>query len=81
MPARSSRQGSQPGKPRRKASRIIPAPAPAGKLPAWDVYKLAAKPKYVGRVQAKDEKEAVEKAIAEFGIPAHERFRIVARRD
>lgn len=53
----------------------------AGKTSDWVVYRFAAKPKYIGRVEAKDEKEALEKAFAEFDIPKHEWFKITVRRD
>jgi hypothetical protein len=51
------------------------------KAVAWAVYRFAAKPKYIGRVEARDEKEALEKAFAEFKIPQHERFKFTVRRD
>lgn len=51
-----------------------------GKTSGWAVYRFAAKPKYVGRVEAKDEKEAL-KACKEYNIPQHERFKIIVRRD
>jgi hypothetical protein len=47
----------------------------------WVVYRFAAKPKFVGTVEARDEKEALKKAFAEFNIPEHERFKITVRRD
>ena len=66
------------------ASRLTPVPRPA-KPPAkpvdWVVYRFAGKAKFVGRVEAKDEAEALEKAFAEFKIPPAERFRITVRRD
>jgi len=36
----------------------------------WTIYKLAAKPTWVGTVEAPDEATAIEKAAAEFRVPA-----------
>jgi hypothetical protein len=36
----------------------------------WTIYKLAAKQTWVGEVEATDEREAIEKAAAEFKQPA-----------
>jgi len=46
----------------------------------WLVYRLRKKAQLIGRVQAKDQKEALERAYAEFQIPEHERFRISVQR-
>ena len=47
----------------------------------WVVCKFAAKPKFVGRVEAKDETEALAKAFEAFDSPEAERFKITVRRD
>ena len=36
----------------------------------WAIYKIAKKQVWVGEVEAADEREAVEKAAAEFRVPA-----------
>lgn len=56
------------------------ARASAPKPVEWVVYRFAGKAKYIGRVEAKDEKE-LDKAFAEFKIAPAERFRITVRRD
>jgi hypothetical protein len=55
--------------------------AAAAKAVWWDVYKFAASPKFVGRVEAHDEAEALMKAFVDFGIPQHEQFRVTVRQD
>jgi membrane-bound lytic murein transglycosylase B len=36
----------------------------------WTIYKIAAKQTWVGTVEAADEAKAIEKAAAEFRVPA-----------
>lgn len=47
------------------------------KLTRWTIYKVAAKQTWVGEVEAVDERGAVEKAAAEFKVPA---FKLIAVR-
>jgi len=44
-----------------------PEPPP---LITWTIYKIAAKQSWVGTVEATDEASAIEKASAEFRLPA-----------
>lgn len=44
-------------------------PAPAKQI-IWDVYRVAAKARPVGTVEAADEREAIEKAAEQFKQPA-----------
>jgi hypothetical protein len=37
---------------------------------SWNVYKIASKAVWLGEVEAADEQAAVEKAAAEFKVPA-----------
>ena len=46
----------------------------------WAVYLLRKKAVLIGRVEAKDEKEALERACEEFKISAADRFRISVRK-
>jgi hypothetical protein len=39
-------------------------------MTSWTIYKLAAKRMWVGEVEATDESSAIEKAAAEFKVPA-----------
>jgi hypothetical protein len=39
----------------------------------WSIYKMAAKARHLGQVSAKDEKQAIERAIAEFGMREEDR--------
>lgn len=57
------------------------AASPAGKVVRWTIYKLGKKAKWLGYVEAASEREAIDKACAEFKIAEHERFRIAVRRD
>jgi len=43
---------------------------PPPQLIAWSIYKIAPKQTWVGTVEAPDETTAIEKAAAEFRIPA-----------
>jgi hypothetical protein len=45
----------------------------------WTIYKIAAKQTWVGTVEAPDEATAIEKAAAEFRVPAM-KLHAVARR-
>jgi hypothetical protein len=36
----------------------------------WSIYKIAAKQTWVGEVEAADEAAAIEKAAAEYKVPA-----------
>jgi hypothetical protein len=36
----------------------------------WDIYRAAAKARWIGAVEAADEREAIEKAAEEFKIDA-----------
>ncbi len=47
---------------------------------SWTVYHLAAKQKYVGTVNAPDEKTAIARVIAEYKVPPNERGRLMALR-
>jgi len=52
---------------------ILPGVAKAPETPKpiiWTIYKIAAKQTWVGTVEANDEAAAIEKAAAEFRIPA-----------
>jgi hypothetical protein len=40
------------------------------KLIGWSIYKIAAKQTWVGEVDAPDEAAAIEKAAAQFKVPA-----------
>ena len=44
----------------------------------WRISAIGAKSKYIGRVEAADEKSAIEKAIEEFNIDPARRFRLIA---
>jgi len=44
----------------------------------WRITMIAAKSKYVGRVEAADEQSAIEKAMQEFKISEAQRFKLVA---
>jgi len=46
------------------------APEPPPQPITWTVYKIAAKQTRIGTVEAPDESAAIEKAAAEFRIPA-----------
>lgn len=46
----------------------------------WNVYSLKRKAKWIGRVEAIDEKEALRKA-QELDVPAAEKFRLSVQRD
>ena len=45
-------------------------PEPPKPTTSWTVYKIAAKQTWIGTVEAPDEAEAIEKAAAEFKVPA-----------
>src|SRR5262249_22789650 len=45
-------------------------PEPPPQLIAWSIYKIAAKQVWLGTVEAPDEATAIEKASAEFRVPA-----------
>lgn len=55
-------------------------PPVASKDVEWVAYRLRKKAERLGRVEARSEAEAIEKACAEFEIPQHERFRISVQR-
>jgi hypothetical protein len=57
------------------AKKTEPPPQPI----TWTIYKIAAKQTWVGTVEAPDEATAIEKAAAEFRVPAT-RLHAVARR-
>ena len=57
------------------AKKPEPPPLPI----TWTIYKIAAKQTWVGTVEAPDEATAIEKAAAEFRVPAT-RLDAVARR-
>ena len=40
------------------------------KLTSWAIYKIAAKAVWMGEVEASDEATAIEKAAAEYKVPA-----------
>jgi hypothetical protein len=46
-------------------------PEPPSQLTAWSVYKIAKKAAWLGIVEAPDEQTAIEKAAAEFKVPAN----------
>ena len=52
------------------------------RLPVWRIFELRHKGRYIGSVLAADEKEAIDKAIEEFGVsePPRQR-RLVAQRE
>jgi hypothetical protein len=45
-------------------------PEPTTKPISWNVYKIASKAVWLGEVEAPDEAAAMEKAAAEFKVPA-----------
>jgi hypothetical protein len=53
-------------------------PEPPSQLTAWSVYKIAKKAAWLGIVEAPDERTAIEKAAAEFKVPAN-RLLVVRR--
>jgi hypothetical protein len=50
--------------------RMAKKPEPPPELTAWSVYKIAKKAAWLGIVEASDEAAAIEKASAEFKVPA-----------
>jgi hypothetical protein len=48
---------------------------------SWAVYLMRAKGTYLGHVEARDEAEAIDKAIKVFGIRPEEQSRIIVRRE
>jgi hypothetical protein len=46
-------------------------PEPPPQLTAWSVYKIAKKAAWLGTVEAPDDATAIEKAPAEFKVPAN----------
>ena len=55
------------------------APKAARGEAEWAVYMLRKRATLLGRVQAQDEKEALERGYEEFNIPA-DRFRVSVKR-
>lgn len=53
----------------------------AGPTSTWAVYRLRHKAELVGRVQATDEADAIEKAIEQFDIRPAFRARLMAKRE
>ena len=53
-------------------------PEPPPQLTAWSVYKIARKAVWLGIVEAPDKAAAIEKAAAEFKVPAN-RLLVVRR--
>jgi predicted chitinase len=50
--------------------------------PVWRIFEIRSKGRYIGFVFAASEKEAIEKAIEEFGITEpHRRGRLFAQRE
>jgi hypothetical protein len=44
----------------------------------WRISVIGAKSKYIGRVEARDEASAIDKAVEEFNIDPARRFRLIA---
>ena len=84
MPTRSRRPDSRPGLGSPRSSLISASPpAPYKARPGdveWAVFRLRHKAQLIGHVQAKDQKEALARAVEELKIPEHERFRISVQR-
>jgi hypothetical protein len=53
-------------------------PEPPPQLTAWSVYKIAKRAAWLGIVEAADKAAAIEKAAAEFKVPAN-RLLVVRR--
>jgi hypothetical protein len=49
--------------------------------PVWEIYRLAGKAMYVGRVRAPTAEKAVARAIDQFDIRPEHQSRVVARPD
>jgi hypothetical protein len=47
----------------------------------WAVYLMKAKPQWVGSVEARDEQEAMDKAMRDLNIREADRFRVSVRRE
>ena len=52
-----------------------------GIKPRWGVYALRKKAERISSVNAKDEKEALQRALKECEIPERERWRISVQRE
>ena len=48
---------------------------------SWSVHMMKAKLTYLGSVEARDEKEATDKAIRDLNIREADRFRISVKRE
>jgi hypothetical protein len=57
---------------------VAKKPESPQELTAWSVYKIAKKAPWLGIVEAWDEQAAIEKAAAEFKVPAN-RLLVVRR--
>jgi hypothetical protein len=53
----------------------------SGEFVAWSVYILRSKLSWIGSVEARDEKEAIDRAIEKLGVREADRFRISVRRE
>jgi hypothetical protein len=49
--------------------------------PRWGVYALRKKAERIGTVQARDEKDAIERALKEIELPKGSQFRISVQRE
>jgi hypothetical protein len=47
----------------------------------WAVYLMRAKGTYLGHVEARDQAEAIDKAVKVFGVRESERWRLSVRRE
>ena len=56
-------------------------PKQSGKLVDWSVYILRSKRQWIGSVEARDEQEAIDRAIEKLGIREADRFRVTVRRE
>jgi hypothetical protein len=49
-------------------------------MPRWSVDIIRKRAKHLGTVEATNEKEAIEKAVKEFGVPPERRNRITVQK-
>jgi hypothetical protein len=75
-PAAEAREGNrEPIKPMKKPRKQSDEPE------SWAVYLMRAKGTYLGHVEARNEAEAIDKAVKVFSVRESERCRLSVRRE